>query len=473
MEMEELKQKRWTNDKEAVRAIKDVTLAQGKSRFRSKNQPGDWHVTGGNLDHQNCVSVAKPSRIQLVNNPVRSRRTASTPKEDNSVTARDVSRQGLCDGRASRWRPLNIRLLPSLLAEFQHLNTGVLTEVQCDERGRFRRAIVLHSPSWFTNGPGVYGVDAAHIKHRKYKGVQIVMVGRDGNLTDKIVAVALAPVKNYDSYLWFFSKILHHGFPLTECPVFSDRNVSLVSVAESLGIFIMFCVRHIIGNMRTDKTVRLTVTQEQLCHTCKQVDTSTQVNTTPLYGWRTTNFVESKQAMSLRLKPRKMQPYKIFKSYLTIFMGEAYNRVRLGQLWVNAERKLTPRAEHDVAFTARISNPMKQRRVEMKNRRVHACRHLIATLLECNMAQSAYELMGECYRVALYQENLGKVEIPQDDLLTADLSISPAAYVRQAGRPRKRRIRSYDEVGGKARKPYKCTISGVLDHNRATCRLAA
>ncbi|KAL7690948.1 hypothetical protein Plhal304r1_c010g0037991 [Plasmopara halstedii] len=30
MEMEELKQKRWTNDKEAVRAIKNAALAQGK-----------------------------------------------------------------------------------------------------------------------------------------------------------------------------------------------------------------------------------------------------------------------------------------------------------------------------------------------------------------------------------------------------------------------------------------------------------
>ncbi|KAL7681794.1 hypothetical protein Plhal304r1_c054g0139301 [Plasmopara halstedii] len=67
-------------------------------------------------------------------------------------------------------------------------------------------------------------------------------------------------------------------------------------------------------------------------------------------------------------------------------MGEAYNRVRLGQSWVNAERKLTPRAERkfqvqlgdaadymvtfssdDVAFTARISSLMKQRRVDLKS----------------------------------------------------------------------------------------------------------
>ncbi|CEG39276.1 reverse transcriptase [Plasmopara halstedii] len=123
------------------------------------------------------------------------------------------------------------------------------------------------------------------------------------------------------------------GFPLTACPVFSDRNVSLVSVAESLGIFYMFCVRHIIGNTRANKTVRLTVTQEQFVWeenaAVSYVDYDVaigklndvnpaatiylsaipaskwtlhpHVTTTPLYGWRTTNFVESEQANSLRL----------------------------------------------------------------------------------------------------------------------------------------------------------------------------
>ncbi|KAL7683058.1 hypothetical protein Plhal304r1_c044g0124491 [Plasmopara halstedii] len=84
MEMEELKQKRWTNGKEAVRAMKDVALAQGKcaivinrggtfrllqcdsaaircewhvrlARFRSKSHPGDWHVTGGNPVTVSCL----------------------------------------------------------------------------------------------------------------------------------------------------------------------------------------------------------------------------------------------------------------------------------------------------------------------------------------------------------------------------------------------------------------------------------
>ncbi|CEG47253.1 Zinc finger, SWIM-type [Plasmopara halstedii] len=273
------------------------------------------------------------------------------------------------------------------------------------------------------------------------------MVGRDGNLINKIVAVALAPVEDYYKYMWLFSKFLHNGFPLTACPVLSDRNVSLVSDAESLGDLQQFCVRHIIdvaigkcyaGNPAATIYPSAIPASNWRLHP--------HANTTSWYGWRTTNFVESEQAKILRRKARKMQPYEIFKSYLTIFMGEAYNRVRLGQLWVNADRKLTPRAEHDVAFIARISNPTKQRRLDLKSltcscltctqHRI-ACRHLIATILDYNMVESAYELMDECYTVASYQENPGTLVIPEYDLLTADLSIPPAAYVQQAGRPRK------------------------------------
>ena len=67
-----------------------------------------------------------------------------------------------------------ITLLPSLLSEFQRLNPGTLTELQCDEKGHYHRAIVVLNPKWFSNDQGIFGVDAAHIKHRKYNGVQIV-----------------------------------------------------------------------------------------------------------------------------------------------------------------------------------------------------------------------------------------------------------------------------------------------------------
>lgn len=96
-------------------------------------------------------------------------------------------------------------------------------------------------------GQGVYGVDAGHMKHIKYNGVQIILVSRDGNSNNQIAAVALAPVEDQDNYAWFFGHVLEHGFPLTTSPVVSDRNLGLVSVTEQLKIFSMFCIRHILG----------------------------------------------------------------------------------------------------------------------------------------------------------------------------------------------------------------------------------
>ena len=41
-----------------------------------------------------------------------------------------------------------------------------------------------------------FGVDAAHMKHRKYNGIQIVLASRDGNISNKIAAIALVLVED-------------------------------------------------------------------------------------------------------------------------------------------------------------------------------------------------------------------------------------------------------------------------------------
>ena len=46
------------------------------------------------------------------------------------------------------------------------------------------------------------------MKHRKYSGVQIALVSRDGNFSNKIAAIALVPVKDYDDYSRFFAVLL-------------------------------------------------------------------------------------------------------------------------------------------------------------------------------------------------------------------------------------------------------------------------
>nr|CCA15747.1 AlNc14C14G1653 [Albugo laibachii Nc14] len=185
----------------------------------------------------------------------------------------------------------------------------------CDERGRFRRALVVLDPS-----DSLMGL--------------IVLVDRDGSLRNKIAAVALFPLEDNDNYTWFFGHIMRNGFSLESSLVFSDRNVGLVSAADNLKIFIMFCIRHIVGNMRSDKSVRITVAQERFVCEANTATSRSDFDsamsglmsansaadaylnaiphhkwalyadyaTTPLYGWRTANFGESEQAKNASVR---------------------------------------------------------------------------------------------------------------------------------------------------------------------------
>lgn len=281
---------RWPSGKTAVQAIQDVALAQGKhatvvirggtyrlmkcdsvstgctwyvrlARLRSADGPRDWHVTQCDLGHQNCIGVAKPTQVQLVaNSVIQGTLTADASASSRTLVVQLRQQSNITASKHVMYRardallatmfaedPTTIQRLPSLLTEFQKLNPGTRTDFQVDEKSRFRRAIVVLNPQWFLTGQGVYGVDAAHMKHRKYNGVQIILVSRDGNGNNQIAAVALAPVEDQANYAWFFGHVLDHGFPLTTQPFFSDRNLGLLSVADQLKIFNMFCIRHILG----------------------------------------------------------------------------------------------------------------------------------------------------------------------------------------------------------------------------------
>jgi hypothetical protein len=290
MELEVLKKQRWASGKQAVSAIKAIALQQSKhacvskkggtfrrlvcdsaqtgcgwfvclSRLRSKDGAGDWHVTNANLEHQNCTGRARPSRSQLEVDSVVCAALATNPSTSSTSLVSQLQAQtGVTASKHVMYRakekvvshifsedPTTIVRLPSFLSEFQRLNPDTFTEVSCDETGRFRCAIIIMNPQWFLHGQRVYGVDAAHMKHRKYNGVQIILVTRDSNYSNQVAAVALVPVEDFDNYNWFFSRVIQHGFPLTSCPVFSDRNLDLVSAANSLNIFNLFCIRHLIG----------------------------------------------------------------------------------------------------------------------------------------------------------------------------------------------------------------------------------
>jgi hypothetical protein len=290
-DLERLMEERWPTGRDAVNAIQLLALRQSKTacvtsrggKFRKlqcssassgctwcvhlnrsfKGGPGDWHVTRADVDHINCLGRAKPTRKQLAAHHVVRSALASNPSLPARALVNQLRHQeGMSASQNTMYRakeiitsemfsedPTTIARLPSFLAELQRLNPDVYTAFECYKTGHFRRAIVVLNAQWFLQGQGVFGVDAAHMKHRRYNGVKLILVGRDGNFANQIAAVALAPVEDFDNYTWFFRCVLSQGFPLKTCPTFSDRNVGLVSAAASLGVFNMHCIRHIIGKL--------------------------------------------------------------------------------------------------------------------------------------------------------------------------------------------------------------------------------
>lgn len=286
--------------------------------------------------------------------------------------------------------------------------------------------------------------------------------------------------------------------------------------------------------MRSDKNVRLVVSQEKFVWAANAATTLIDFNfnmqklaevnpaakfyldqipvkqwtlyphyrTARLYGWRTTNFVESEQARSLKLEPRLMLPYEYFKAYATIIIGESYMRSKLSKTWIAEQRLLTPRAEHkfqrelrdsanysvafssdSVAFVSRVDVPLKQQRVEFDVNGPHCscvqwcqhglpCRHVIAVshAREGMEPHAVIRMAASCYKVSNYKQGLVALEVPEESTLMRDDSLLPAQVHRQAVRPRKRRIRSRGEAG-RVRKLYKCGKCGKTDgHNSASCR---
>lgn len=196
-----------------------------------------------------------------------------------------------------------------------------------------------------------------------------------------------------------------------------------------------------------------------------------------------------------------MLPFEYFKAYCTIIMSEIYDQLKLREEWRSSGRVITPRAEKKIqhqinkassysvnfssderAFVSPTHSPLQQRRVELNSPNCSCsvwhqfqipCRHIIAVLLAKGRSDRIMSIVNGCYTVATYGNNTTPINLPEDTALTVDVSILPSKHIVQAGRPRKRRIRSRGETSSssRTRATYKCSNCRNRDgHNKATCR---
>jgi hypothetical protein len=54
---------------------------------------------------------------------------------------------------------------------------------------------------------GVFGLDAAHMRHTQYNGVLALLTGRDGRGKNFTLACGMFAVENVDNWQWFLQMV--------------------------------------------------------------------------------------------------------------------------------------------------------------------------------------------------------------------------------------------------------------------------
>ncbi|EGZ09736.1 hypothetical protein PHYSODRAFT_416730, partial [Phytophthora sojae] len=91
--------------------------------------------------------------------------------------------------------------------------------------------------------------DCSHSKCPAYGGMQMHLVGRDGNLRNLTIAFGLVEAEDVENYTWLFSMLKQNGYDFTGVPMFCDHSRALISVALKMGLNLKYCTLHIIRNL--------------------------------------------------------------------------------------------------------------------------------------------------------------------------------------------------------------------------------
>ena len=136
-----------------------------------------------------------------------------------------------------------------------------------------------------------------------------------------------------------------------------------------------------------------------------------------------------------------------------------------------------------VTYTA--SQIQKRRTVDLDSRTCsclkwqqheEACLHAIAAYHHAGHMDDFTDFLNQAYST-LYNSscfsdtlsNAQGIRLPDKSQLIPDGAMKPAVRVRQAGRPRKRRIRSAGTRDGAPVRQHKCSRCGRVGHHSTTC----
>ncbi|OWZ21269.1 hypothetical protein PHMEG_0004205 [Phytophthora megakarya] len=287
------KGKRFKDSKSALYAVQDyalyhnkqakVTRRGGKHRrmvcssskpcpffvqlyLHNSKTDNTWYVSSSDLTHSSeCTSTAKPTQRQLVESPSFQRALAAKPNGTAAQLLKQLkgrtnlrtiyrAKQTMKQERLNQVND-SFKQLPMLLQRFVELNPGSCTKYQLTEPhtkapGAFSRAFL--SCNVFTQSTTfnqqIYGVAVVPCsnKEAKYQGVQMFLLGKDGNMGNVTVAVACCDAPSSENYRWFFRCVEESGVNLRYCPVLCAIDPELMTVERDLGLTFRYCTRYII-----------------------------------------------------------------------------------------------------------------------------------------------------------------------------------------------------------------------------------
>ncbi|KAE8962058.1 hypothetical protein PR001_g29834 [Phytophthora rubi] len=521
-------------------------------RSKKEGQTG-YVISTCNMQHNQCGRLAKLTSTQIRHDDGVIALIASDPTISARAIVEYVRRTKaavLTENEAHRAKKKilddlygsiedSFSKLHSLVEVWRAKNPTSIAECEFNAEGGFVRVFISHpyAARYSTDGQRVGGVDGAFLRHGKYKNIHMILVGRDGNSKNMILAIALCAKEDGDNCEWFFRSCLRAGVKINAMPLFSDRGSGIMSALETLSITTLrYCTRHILNNIRdnfkgrippdlTAVVYRIQGAQsfEEYDGILKTIELThadigayirnikpdnwvlyTALRTCRLYGWRTTNFVESQNAAGVG--PRHMLPFQFLDFYMTKFMKDACeNREKLAQAWQDAGHRITEYARktidlasEEAAFCAvdqsqgghlyvydTRNNPVIRREVNIDARICSCtvydqygipCKHFIAALNFLDRRTEKYDAVDTCYTVdayaSLYGSNQPRIQLVLPEELTINTSHRPPKLISKKGKKRERRLPSRGDTTlqvGKAKRTMKCSQCGQSGHNKRSC----
>ncbi|EGZ10440.1 hypothetical protein PHYSODRAFT_287043 [Phytophthora sojae] len=200
------------------------------------------------------------------------------------------------------------------------------------------------------------------------------------------------------------------------------------------------------------------------------------LRTNRLYGWRTTNFVESQNAAALA--PRLLLPFGFFSFFMKQIMDSEYKHQQLAAEWIKKEVSLTHRLHTKI---------QKQQELSLQRLRPTRipCRHYIVALHHVNRSSEMFDVVDDCFKLDSFQVLHGsnaqgpielvldeELAVNKDDLLAVNKDDLPPKLNQNPGRNKQRRYPSSGDTTqsvGRAKRKMTCTKCNRQGHNKRTC----